>query len=166
MKTAMFLNAFLPDAPAASCWSYDAGNIIVCTAKAAKGAAQNKFSMTAKVAAVALETDGKSHRFPPNSSLPVCDWCVFAQQSLNAYFVELKGSDFVHAVEQIERTLDYMARQYRLHPVKAFAVLSGAHPSNTRPGKANAKAKFLKRHPAVLLCERSPGQEKPEDIIT
>ena len=162
MKAAGTLNAFLPTAPAAPCWRYKEKDIIVC---AAKGAAKNKFALPTKVAAVALETDGSSNRFPPNSSSPVCDWCVFAAQSLNAYFVELKGSDFIHAVEQIERTLDYMVGRYRLHPVKAFAVLKGVHPSNARPGKANARDKFKRRHPGVALLERSPGQEKPEDVI-
>ena len=163
MKTERLLNAFLPGAPPAPCWRYDPGNTIVCTAKRA---AKNKFSLRAQTVAVALETDGGTYRFPPIAAhQPVCDWCVFAQQSLNAYFVELKGSDFVHAVEQIERTLDYMARQYRLHPVKAFAVLKGAHPSNARPGKADAKAKFQKHHPGVALLERSPGQEKPTDLV-
>lgn len=162
MKVARTLDAFFPKAPTAPCWIYDANDVIVC---AAKGAAKNRFSLPAKVAAVALETDGGRYRFPPDSSSPVCDWCIFGKQSLNAYFVELKGSDFEHAVEQIERTLVYMVRQYRLHPVKAFAVLRGAHPSNARPGKANAKAKFKNRHPGVALLERSPGQEKPTDVV-
>lgn len=162
MKRQLLLKDVFPSAPAAPCWGYDKTNTIVCVAK---GAARNRFALPARTEAVALETDGGAFRFPPSNSEPVCDWCVFTREGLRAYYVELKGSNFKHAVEQIERTLEYMFRQYRLIPVKAFAVLKGAHPSNARPGKANMQLAFERRHPPVRLFERSPGQEKPEDVV-
>ena len=46
-----------------------------------------------------------------------------------------------------------------------ITVLSGTHPSNARPGKANAKTKFVKKFPDVVLCERSRGIANPEDVL-
>lgn len=162
MRRMATLDRYLSHSPPAPCCEYDANSIIVC---AAKGQAKNKFSLTANTVAIALETDGASYRFPPDPAQPACDWCIFTKEGHRAFFVELKGSDFVHALEQLESTMKYMVRTFALVPKKAFAVLKGAHPSNARPGKANAKAKFKDRHPRVELCERSPGQAKPEDVI-
>ena len=162
MRHGATLDRYLCNAPPAPCREYGAGSVVVCTAK---GKAKNRFVMSAKTAAIAMETDGDTYRFPPDSSQLACDWCVFTKEGHKAFFVELKGSDFVHAVEQIESIMQYMVRTFALVPRKAFAVLNGRHPSNTRTGKANAKAKFKNRHPGVELCERSPGQAKPEDVI-
>lgn len=162
MRREETLDRYLCHSPPAPCWEHAAGDVIVCTAK---GRAKNRFLLPAKTAAIALETDGDIYRFPPDTSQLACDWCIFTQKDHKAVFVELKGSDFVHAVEQIESTLKYMARTFALVPKKAFAVLKGAHPSNVRPGKANAKAKFKCRHPDVELCERSPGQAKSGDVV-
>lgn len=162
MRRPNTLNLYLCGAPPAPCWEYDADDTIVCTAK---GKAKNKFALPTKTVAIALETDGLTDRFPPDASQLACDWCIFTKEGRRAFFVELKGSNFVHAVEQLESTMKYMVRTFALIPKKAFAVLKGTHPSNARPGKANIKTKFKNRHPGVELCERSPGQAKPKDIV-
>ena len=162
MKAAVSLRSYLRDAPPAQCTHYDAGDTVVCRAK---GAARNNFPLLCSVSAVALETDGEAHRFPPDRNKEVCDWCVFAETRLHGCFIELKGSDFVHALEQLASTMTYMRMSYGIVPQRAIAVLSGAHPSNARPGKANAKAKFKRKFPDVIVCERSSGQAKPEDVL-
>lgn len=156
------LDLYLYGSPSAPCWEYDADDTVVCTAK---GKAKNKFALPTKTVAIALETDEDTCRFPPDASQSACDWCIFTKEGRRAFFVELKGSNFVQAVEQLESTLSYMVRNFAVVPKKAFAVLKGAHPSNARSGKANAKVKFKNHHPDVELCERSPGQAKPKDII-
>lgn len=163
MKTSVKLNAYLVGAPPAPCMHYDASDAIVCRAT---GAAKNRYSIRTKVDAIALETDDVRYRFPPNVAKDVCDWCVFTEKGLRGCFLELKGSDFVHALEQLKSTMSYMGATYYVQPQRAIAVLSGAHPSNARPGKANAKAKFKQQFPTVVLCERSSGQSNPDDILS
>ena len=136
--------------------------MIVCTAK---GEAKNKFYLHAAAPSVTLETDGASFRFPPDRTLGACDWCVFTIDGHHGYFVELKGSDFEHAVAQLKSTIDYMSRQYGIVPKKAFPVLSGAHPRNAKPGKANVKLQFKREWPQVELCERSVGDKRDSDVV-
>ena len=162
MKSSTSLDKFISGAPKAICWKYGKGNWIECSAK---GKAKNKFYMHAAVSAVALETDGNPYRFPPDTAQGVCDWCVFSTEGLRGYFVELKGSDFEHAVTQLRSTIGYMSRQYGVVPKKAFAVLKGAHPSNSRPGKANVKMRFHNEWPNVELCERSYGSKNASDAV-
>lgn len=51
MKFETMLNRYLRNAPAVSCWHYDAKDVVVC---AAKGAAKNRFSLRCETAVVAL----------------------------------------------------------------------------------------------------------------
>ena len=162
MKNSVSLDKFISGAPKAECWRYDRGSVIVCTAK---GSAKNHFYLHAAVPAVALETDAESFRFPPDKAHGACDWCVFTTEGLRGYFVELKGSDFMHAVTQLSSTIDYMSRVYGIVPKRAFSVLSGAHPRNSRPGKANVKLRFSRKWPNVELCERSAGSNNISDVV-
>ncbi len=162
MKHTVFLDQFISSAPKAQCCQYDIGDMIVCTAK---GKAKNQFYFHASVQAVALETDSDSFRFPPDEAQQVCDWCVFTKEGLRGFFVELKGSDFEHAVVQLSSTIGYMNSNYGIVPQKAFAVLSGSHPRNSRPGKANVKVKFKRDWPGVELRECSNGnRNRPEPL--
>ena len=162
MKHPVFLDQFISRAPKAQCYRYDAGDIIVCIAK---GRAKNQFYFRASVPAVALETDTASFRFPPDETQGVCDWCLFTVMGLRGYFVELKGSDFEHAVLQLNSTMFFMRKNYGIVPQKAFSVLSGSHPSNSRPGKANIKMRFKQRWPGVELRECSSGNiNRPESL--
>lgn len=161
MKSDAILNRYLRNAPAASCWHYDANDVVVC---AARGVAKNRFSLRCETAVVALETDGVGDcRFPPHGD--VCDWCVFTETGLRGWFVELKGSDFNHALDQLRSTMAHMRGTYSVVPEKAIVVLSGRHPSNALTGKARAKARFKSAFPKVSLLERSCGQSRTEDVI-
>lgn len=42
--------------------------------------------------------------FPENSSQIRCDWLFLNDTNQAAYYVELKGTDIFHAIEQIEKT--------------------------------------------------------------
>lgn len=162
MKKVALLNEYLKSAPPAPCVAYDSNDTVICVAK---GAAKNKFPLKCSVAAVALETDGSAYRFPPTQNLDACDWCVFSVEGHSGCFIELKGSDYTHALNQLKSTMRYMKSAYQVMPQRAIAVLSGAHPSNVAPGKANAQLKFKREFSQVKLCERSRGQAKPEDVL-
>lgn len=162
IKSSVLLDDFISGAPKVNCWRYDEGNVIACKAK---GEAKTLFHLHTAVPSVALETDGGSFRFPPDMALGACDWCVFTIDGHRGYFVELKGSDFEKSVAQLKSTIGYMSRQYGIIPKKAFSVLSGAHPRNSRPGKANVKLRFRREWPNVELCERSCGNERKSDVV-
>ena len=162
MKNAVLLDEFISNAPQAKCTQYDIDNVIVCSAK---GTAKNQFYLRAAVSSVALETDGDSFRFPPDRTQGVCDWCVFTIEGMRGYFVELKGSDFEHSVVQLRSTIGYMSKKYGIIPKKAFSVLSGAHPHNSRPGKARVKLQFKRDWPNVELCERSNGNKNAPETV-
>jgi len=162
VKTPVRLNVYLRGAPAAPCSRYDANDTVVCIAKRE---AKNRFPLKCAVSAVALETDGEEYRFPPNEQQLVCDWCVFSEEGLRGCFIELKGSRYEHALDQLKSTMTYMSSRYSVVPQRAIVVLSGAHPANSRPGKASAKAKFKTAFPGVVLCERSRDQPKPDDVL-
>ena len=161
MKTKATLNRYLLNAPAAPCLHYGAGDVVVC---AAKGKSKNSFIVRCATPVVAFETDGQGNfRFPPQGN--VCDWCVFTETGLRGWFIELKGSDFDHAVNQLKSTMTHMRGKYSVAPKVAVVVLSGRHPSNARPGKANAKARFKSMFPDVPLLERSCGQTNSRDCV-
>ena len=162
MKRTVCLSSYLSRAPAAPCLHYDAGDTVVCRAK---GKARNSFPLPCDVSAIALETDGDPYRFPPDATKGVCDWCVFTETGLRGWFIELKGSRYEHAIDQLMSTMSYMQTSYGVEPKCAIAVLSGTHPSNARPGKANAKVKFARKFPDALLCERSSSKPHPGDIV-
>ena len=84
---------------------------------------------------------------------------------MRGWFIELKGSDFDHAVNQLKSTMTYVRGKYSVAPKVAVVVLSGRHPSNARPGKANAKARFKSMFSDVPLLERSCGRSRIEDVI-
>ena len=90
---------------------------------------------------------------------------MFAINGHHGYFVELKGSDFEKSVAQLKSTIGYVSRQYGIVPKKAFPVLSGAHPCNSRPGKTNVKLQFMREWPNVELCERSNGDKRDSDVV-
>lgn len=162
MKRNVFLDQFIHGAPEAPCCRYDRGDMVLCTAK---GTAKNQFYFHAFVSAVALETDGDSFRFPPDKSQEACDWCVFTEEGLCGNFVELKGNDFTHAIAQLSSTMGYMSKHHGIVPKKAFAVLSGSHPRNSRPGKANVKVRFNRKWPGVELRECSSGNKNTPEAL-
>lgn len=161
MSTSRELSVFLPSAPPAPCTEYAKGNWVKCDDS---GAARNSFVFQTSVDAVSLRTDGDGFRFPPNISQPACDWCVFDPKTKRSSFVELKGSDYERAVEQLRSTMVYMGSHYRLVPYSAVIVISGTHPRNALPGKARAKAGF-KNDFDFLPKEKNPGKYNGKDIL-
>ncbi|MEG2725368.1 MAG: hypothetical protein RR982_05915 [Kiritimatiellia bacterium] len=159
--TGSSLKCYLNRAPDAACTVYGNNEWIHCRAK---GKSKNAFRIKTTVEAVALETDG-DFRFPPESEKSVCDWSVFTTKTFRGSYIELKGSDFNHAVEQLTSTIQYMKKEYNIVPVQAFIVISGSHLRNIQPSKANAKLKFAKTFPGVTLNERTFGNTNSSDVI-
>lgn len=150
------MQSVFPSAPSAVCWKYRPCFPIVCQAH---GAARNKFTFLAERDAVLLETDGGVYRFPPDGALPACDWAVFMQAGRRwmGYVVELKGSDYCHAVHQLISTAKHMRDAFRVSPKAGYVVISGRHPANASPGKGAAKRKFQRVFDGALPVEVRNG---------
>ena len=161
MNAPRTLSSWFPSAPSAPCTEHGKGTWIKCDDS---GAARNSFVFRSSVDAVSLRTDGDSFRFPPDTTLSVCDWCVFDPKTRRSAFIELKGSKYEKAVYQLRSTMGYMQSQYRFSPCSAVVVISGAHPSNARPGKALAKTEFKKAF-GFLPKEVNPGTYSGKDIL-
>ena len=161
MNASRILSFWLSSAPPAPCTEHKKGDWIKCDDS---GAARNSFVFRSSVDAVSLRTDGDRFRFPPDVSSPVCDWCVFDPGTKRSAFVELKGSDYKRALAQLRSTMGYMGNLYGLLPCSAVIVISGAHPRNASPGKAQAKARFKKDF-GIPPKEANPGKYNGKDIL-
>lgn len=71
-----------------------------------------------------------------------CDYLLIDCSRNKAYFVELKGSDFLHAVNQLSRSIDYFAKEIGDCDVFARIVLTKVNVPN------------LKNNPALLRFEK------------
>jgi hypothetical protein len=80
-----------------------------------------------------------------DSQTKKCDFLVLVCESKEAYFVELKGKDFISAVEQLTMTIQSFQRGWEVFPkqgVYARAVLSQSPPA--RAIETDGKVKKLK----------------------
>ena len=59
-----------------------------------------------------------------------CDYLLIDCSRNKAYFVELKGSDFLHAVNQLGRSIDYLAKEIGDCDVFARIVLTKVNVPN------------------------------------
>jgi len=78
-----------------------------------------------------------------------CDFLVFDQQK-NEYFVELKGKDIPHAIEQLESTIKQLSSSTGLQ--KTAIIVSSRHPSNDTSIQ-RAKMLFKKKYKVDLISK-------------
>lgn len=71
-----------------------------------------------------------------------CDWLLVDCVAENAYFVELKGADFRHAIEQINATIDHLEGDLDCFGLFARVVLT------------KSPTPFLRNTPDVLKFEK------------
>ena len=71
-----------------------------------------------------------------------CDWLLVDCEPENAYFVELKGTDFRHAIEQINATINYVEGDLDSFDFFARVVLT------------KSPTPFLRNTPDVLKFEK------------
>lgn len=84
-----------------------------------------------------------------------CDHLLVEERTANEYFVELKGVDVRHALEQLEVTMSKLSdRENQTKSVKAFIVCT-----NVAPQMSTAIQKYQKKfstqfHANLLIRER------------
>ena len=67
--------------------------------------------------------------FPKGHDPERCDWLLLDDTKGNAYYIELKGSDIPHAIEQIESTIreDFIGRFLSYIVFKRIVYKTGTH---------------------------------------
>lgn len=79
-----------------------------------------------------------------------CDYLVI-DHSQNEYFVELKGKDLPHAVEQLEESIRRLSNM-NAHTKKFALIVASRYPSNDTTIQ-RAKAIFKKKYKAELISK-------------
>ncbi len=74
-----------------------------------------------------------------------CDYLLLNCDKEVAYFIELKGSDLIRAVEQIDRSIDVLARELGGFTVNARIVLTRTNTIDLR------NSKFLKLEKKIQM---------------
>ena len=114
-----------------------------CVLKA-MGKAKNKVTLIPEVPVYRVETDAVP-RMPPGNGAKACDWLVLTTEPpMKGLGVELKGSDYEHAFEQLTSTLNYAKTCFAIQPAGGVIVFSGRHPAQSKPAWNNLKMKFKK----------------------
>ncbi len=88
---------------------------------------------------------------------PRCDWLIITRDAVEHY-VELKGSDVKHALEQIEETIKQISADARCCPKLAFVISRRMPLLGT--DLQNRSHRFKKQYNAVLRVEH-PNFEFP-----
>ena len=102
-----------------------------------------------------IKVDGELNEIVPRR----CDWAIRDYQNGECLFVELKGSDFFHAVTQIEGTIFWFKNNISPFCLAkdAYVVMSGRIlPADNSRVKGTIQ-RFSKRHNCVLQAKRSGG---------
>lgn len=80
-----------------------------------------------------------------------CDYLVL-DASQNEYFVELKGKDIPHAIEQLESTIRQLS--IRKEVLKTAVIVASRHPSNDT-SLQRAKAYFKRKYGVELISKNT-----------
>lgn len=78
-----------------------------------------------------------------------CDFLVLDSQN-NEYFVELKGKDIPHAIEQLESTIKQLSSEAKTQ--KTAIIVASRYPSNDT-SMQRAKALFKKKYKVDLIAK-------------
>jgi len=80
-----------------------------------------------------------------------CDYLLLNCDSKVSYFIELKGKDMLHAVEQIDRSIDLLINKISEYAVNARIVLKKVYPPDLKSNKYKKLEKKLKKYKGTLL---------------
>lgn len=80
-----------------------------------------------------------------------CDYLLLNCDSKVSYFIELKGNDMLHAVEQIDRSIDLLINKISEYAVNARIVLSRVYPPDLESNKYKKLKKKLKKYNGTIL---------------
>lgn len=73
-----------------------------------------------------------------------CDYLLININERKAFFIELKGQDLIHAIEQIEKTIELLASNLSGYAINARVVLSKANTPDIRDTRLIKLQKKLK----------------------
>jgi len=76
-----------------------------------------------------------------------CDYLLLNCNKVKAFFIEIKGSDLIHAIEQIDRSIDMLKKTISEFSIFARIVLTRVNTTdlkNTKYLKLEKKVKALK----------------------
>jgi len=103
-----------------------------------------------------IQVDGALNEVQPTK----CDWCIRDKASGECLFVELKGSDCVHAAEQIVNTAKWFEANIVPYPQKhyspAYIIARTGIPKN-KTKKQVVIAKIAKNIGIELICAHTPA---------
>lgn len=100
-----------------------------------------------------IKIDGELDEIVPRR----CDWAIRDYQNGECLFVELKGSDFFHAVTQIEKTIFWFKDNITPFCLakNAYVVMSGKIVPADNSRRKFAIQRFFKSHNCVLQAKRA-----------
>lgn len=76
-----------------------------------------------------------------------CDYLVENETKKHAYFIELKGSDITHAIEQIEATINKYKGKLTLYEIKPRII----YKNNTHDIKNSKVRQFKSKYKSVVF---------------
>ncbi len=74
-----------------------------------------------------------------------CDFLLLNCSKETAYFIELKGSDLIKAIEQISRSIDLLHRDFNTYSVEARIVLTRVNTTDLKNTQVIKLEKRLKK---------------------
>jgi hypothetical protein len=89
-----------------------------------------------------------------------CDYLLLSAEELIAYFIELKGSDLIKAVDQINATLDALGAKLNDWKWNARIVLTRTNTTDLRDSKYIKLKKRLKKKGGTLESKSKILKEK------
>lgn len=81
---------------------------------------------------------------------PRCDYLIISPKNME-YFIELKGSDVKHAIEQLEASIKKISQQPKTHPKKCYIISTSCSLLTTQSQKY--KIAFKNHYGAFLFIK-------------
>lgn len=91
-----------------------------------------------------------------------CDFLLISKDIKKAFFIELKGSDLLHALKQIESTINYFKNKLNNYSLNARIVLNKQRTPDLKSTQLIKFEKMLKKYNGDLK-KQSP---KLEEVIS
>ncbi len=89
-----------------------------------------------------------------------CDFLLLNCDKAISYFIELKGSDLIRAVEQIDRSIDVLHKDFRTYSVGARIVLTRVNTTDLKSAKLIRLEGKLKKLNGKLIKQSRQLTEK------
>jgi hypothetical protein len=80
-----------------------------------------------------------------------CDFLLLNCTKQTSYFIELKGSDLIKAIEQIDRSIDVLHKDFSSYSIEARIVLTRVNTTDLKSSKLIRLESKLKKHNGKLI---------------